>query len=58
LLSELGIQKNDVITQINGVRLDKPQNGISALRKLSTAKNLNIMVKRNGMEIPLNISLQ
>ena len=58
LLSELGIEKNDVITQINGVKLDKAQNGITALRKLSTAKNLNIVVKRNGAEIPLNISLQ
>ncbi len=58
LLSQLGIQRNDVITQINGVKLDKPQNGISALRKLSTAKNLNIVTKRNGAEIPLNISLQ
>jgi len=58
LLSELGIQKNDIITQINGVKLDKPQNGISALRKLSTAKNLNIVVRRNGADIPLNISLQ
>ena len=58
LLSEIGIQRNDVITQINGVKLDKPQNGISALRKLSTAKNLNIVVKRNGAEVPLNISLQ
>lgn len=57
LLSELGIQRNDVITQINGVKLDKPQNGISALRKLSTAKNLNIVVKRNGADVPLNISL-
>jgi len=58
LLAELGIQKNDVITQINGVRLDKPQNGIAALRKLSTAKNLSIVVKRNGAEVPINISLQ
>ncbi len=58
LLSELGIQSNDVITQINGVKLDKPENGISALRNLSTAKNLNIVVKRNGAEIPLNITLQ
>ena len=58
LLSELGIEPSDVITQINGVRLDKAQNGISALRKLSTAKNLNIVVKRNGAEVPLNISLQ
>jgi general secretion pathway protein C len=58
LLAELGIQSGDVITQINGIKLDKPQNGISALRKLSTAKNLNIVVKRNGVETPLNISLQ
>ena len=58
LLAELGIQSSDVIIQINGVKLDKPQNGIIALRKLSTAKNLNIVVKRNGVETPLNISLQ
>ena len=58
LLADVGIQPNDVITQINGIKLDKPQNGISALRKLSTAKNLSIMVKRNGAEMPINISLQ
>jgi len=58
LLSELGLESNDVITQINGIKLDDPQNGISALRKLSTATNLDIVVKRNGAEVPLNISLQ
>ncbi len=58
LLADLGLQPGDTITQINGIRLDKPQNGISALRKLSTARNLNIVVKRNGNEVPLNISLQ
>jgi general secretion pathway protein C len=58
MLSDLGIESDDVITQINGVKLDNQQNGISALRKLSTANNLNIVVKRNGAEIPLNISLQ
>ena len=58
MLAELGIQPNDIITEINGVKLDKPQNGVSALRKLSTARTLNIVVKRNGAEIPLSISLQ
>jgi general secretion pathway protein C len=58
LLAKLGIQSTDVITQINGVKLDQPQNGISALRKLSTATNLDIVVRRNGAEVPLNISLQ
>lgn len=58
LLAELGIESSDVITKINGVKLDNPRNGIVALRKLSSAKQLNIVVKRNGAEVPLNISLQ
>lgn len=58
MLADLGLEASDVITEINGVSLDKPANGISALRKLSTAKNLTIVVKRNGAKIPLNISLQ
>lgn len=58
LLAEMGLQPTDVVIQINGVKLDKPQNGISALRKLSTAKNLDIVVKRNGAEVPLSITLQ
>jgi general secretion pathway protein C len=58
LLAELGIESSDVITKINGVKLDNPKNGIVALRKLSSAKNIIIVVKRNGAEIPLNISLQ
>jgi type II secretion system protein C len=58
LLQQFGIEKNDILTEINGIKLNKPKNGISALRKLRTAKNINIVVKRNGVEIPLNISLQ
>ena len=58
LLAELGVQSSDVITKINGVKLDNPKNGIVALRKLSSAKDIIIVVKRNGVEIPLNISLQ
>lgn len=58
LLEELGMTSNDVITEINGVRLDKPQNGIQALRKLGTAKSISLKVKRNGTEVPINIQLQ
>jgi len=58
LLSELGIQSTDVITKINGYRLNRPQNGLAALRKLTDAKEVNIVVKRNGAEVPLNIKLQ
>lgn len=58
LLSELGIESSDVIIEINGIKLDAQKNALSALRQLSAAKNLDIVVKRNGAEVPLNISLQ
>jgi general secretion pathway protein C len=58
MLSSLGLEPQDVITEINGVSLDNPQNGIMALRKLSTSNSINIKVRRNGAEVPLNIQLQ
>jgi general secretion pathway protein C len=58
LMAQIGMNASDVITEINGVRLDKPQNGVAALRKLSTAKSITLKVKRNGAEVPLNIQLQ
>lgn len=58
MLNTLGLQPTDIITSVNGVKLDQPQNGMGALRKLSTAKEINLMVKRNGAEVPLNIQLQ
>ena len=58
LMQKAGLEANDVITEINGIKLDNPQNGIGALRQLSTATSVSIMVMRNGTEVPLNIRLQ
>jgi general secretion pathway protein C len=58
MLTQMGLEPQDVITEINGVKLDNPQNGIIALRKLSTSNSINIKVRRNGTEVPLNIQLQ
>ena len=58
LMQEVGLEANDVITEINGIKLDNPQNGIGALRQLSTANSVSITVMRNGAEVPLNIQLQ
>ena len=57
LLRQIGLEPNDIITSINGVKMDDPRNGISALRKLSTAQSINITVKRNGVDVPLTIQL-
>lgn len=58
MLSALGLQPTDIIIAINGVKLDQPQNGINALRTLSTAAEISLTLKRNGAEVPLNIQLQ
>ncbi len=58
LLEALGLFAGDVITEINGIKLDNPQNGVGALRSLSTARAFSLKVKRNGNVVPLNIQLQ
>lgn len=58
LMQEVGLQATDVITEVNGIRLDNPQNGIGALRNLSTADSVSITVMRNGTEVPFNIQLK
>ena len=58
LLTQAGIEASDVITSINGIKLDDMKNSISALSALRSANNVNITVKRNGAEVPLNIQLQ
>jgi general secretion pathway protein C len=57
LLRKIGLEPNDIITSINGVKMDDPRNGISALRQLSTAQSINITVQRNGAQVPLTIQL-
>lgn len=58
LLTQAGLQSSDVITSINGIKLNDMKNSISALNALRSANNVNITVKRNGAEVPLNIQLQ
>ena len=58
LLQQYGLMPNDIITEINGVKLDKPQNGIKALRELSSASSVSLTVKRGQSYVPLDIQLQ
>ena len=48
VFEQLGFQPGDVVTEVNGVALDKPEAGIRALRQLATARELNVTVLRNG----------
>jgi len=57
LFNAVGLQPNDVVTRVNGISLNRPSNGLSALRKLQNTKQVNITVLRNGAEIPLSIDI-
>lgn len=58
LLTQAGIEPSDVITSINGKKLNNMQSSISALKELRSASSVRITVKRNGTEVPLDIKLQ
>ncbi|MEM6987781.1 MAG: hypothetical protein AAF499_14735, partial [Pseudomonadota bacterium] len=58
ILRNYGIEPGDVVTSLNGVRLDNQRRGLKALRQLVTASTIDMVVMRNGAEIPINIALQ
>lgn len=58
LFKQFGLQRNDIVTQINGVALTDPVQGIAALRKLSSAQSINLTVLRNGAETPLQFNIR
>lgn len=57
LLQQIGLTSGDVITEVNGHRLDGPMRGLASLRELQHADQIKVRVLRNGAEIPLAFSL-
>ncbi len=58
VLSQYGLQPDDVVVEINGTRLDNPKESLRALRSLATARTVNATVLRDGVEMPLFVSLE
>ncbi|CDH44362.1 putative General secretion pathway protein C [Candidatus Contendobacter odensis Run_B_J11] len=57
LLRQLGLNSGDVITEINGSRLNNPMQGFSMLQEVMSADQVSVRVLRSGAEIPLIFSL-
>ena len=53
-----GLKSTDVITSINGIALNTPQKSMRALRGMRAAKQLNLVVSRNGADVRINLQLQ
>lgn len=58
ILTSLNLQPDDIITSVNGVALDQPENGVKALRMLMKSKDLSLTVLRDGQEMNFQLSLE
>ena len=57
ILEAQGIVAGDVITRVNNIELNSQKQGIRALRNAVKAQNLEVVVLRDGIEVPISISL-
>jgi general secretion pathway protein C len=56
LLDLLGIQRGDVLLQVNGMPLDGPEKALQIFQQLREAKHLSINLQRNGT--PMNFEYE
>jgi len=57
LFQQLGLNGGDVLTEINGTRINSPAQGLMMLQELMSASRIEVRVLRNGAELPLTFSL-
>jgi len=57
LFSQLGLQPNDVITAVNGIRLDNPARGLNVLQTLTDDASVKVEVIRGGVPRTLTVNL-
>lgn len=53
LFDQFGLQKGDVITEVNGIQLDNPGQGAAVLQAISEGDQLSLTVRRNGEDVSL-----
>ena len=58
VFKKAGLKTTDIITSVNGMKLDTPQKSIRALRKMRTSTALNLVVRRNGADVNISLKLQ
>lgn len=57
LFEQFGLQTGDIVTQLNGVELDRPRKGLTALKALAKADAIDITLLRDGQPLTLEHSL-
>lgn len=58
LFGRLGLRRNDVVTQVNGISLDDPTSAFSLMEQIRTADDITLTVKRGDREMNIMFSAQ
>ena len=58
LLAHFNLQPGDILTTINGVRLDNPINGLSVIQQLATAEQINLEILRKGQPLSFSFNVE
>lgn len=51
LLAKLGLQRGDVVLDVNNIKLDSPEKALQVFQQLREARQINVAVERNGQPI-------
>jgi general secretion pathway protein C len=57
LLRQLGLRSGDVVTSVNGMPLNSMSQAMDSLRTLGQASEINVVVLRDGIEVPFSFRL-
>lgn len=56
-LRRFGLRPGDMVTSVNGIVLDDPGKGAQALQTIATASEINVTVRRGGVEQQVRVAL-
>ncbi len=57
LFDRVGLISGDIVTAVNGIRLDTPAKGLNVLQSLQTANSVRLDIKRNGRAQSFDVSI-
>jgi len=58
ILSQFGLQSGDILTEVNGVRLDSPLKGLQVVQKLAHTRQIDLNILRNGQTEYISLSVE
>lgn len=58
IIEEIGLKNNDILTQVNGIRLDNLFSLINIAQKLKTSKTIELEIVRNNVPLMLKYSVR